>query len=447
MEEAFLFLQRGMQREQFRVLGNLETEVRYSPVSAAMEEVRRSLQRARLLQTELGALLAARASGNSPAQIGALRRKLDAVVRSIGTGAREISLRFSNALPLVPAGVPSLAEIQSAVPRGSVVVHHLVTERRLLLFALTRTDLQLKIVPVSREQVEENVREYLSLLHDPSVVTGAGGEASVASMTKFAVLSSALYDLLVRPVDQLLDRSVIIIPTGILQNVPFHAFERQESRGTVRYLIEITNVDYLPSFASLRFRTASAPRVRDLVAVGDPGGKNWSVDYELRDLRSFFKDVYLLLGAEATWDRVRNVRGDVFQLATGFSVGPGTPPLGTFTLADPNAVETTVEVPFHELTGISAFPLVVLSNHLGSGGGLGPLHALLLRSSGTSDVFLNVWSADRKASKFFSEFFFTHLSEGLASGDAFRQALLNMIQRNDMNHPHQWGQFFHFGTG
>jgi CHAT domain-containing protein len=71
----------------------------------------------------------------------------------------------------------------------------------------------------------------------------------------------------------------------------------------------------------------------------------------------------------------------------------------------------------------------------------------LLRVNGTSDIFLNRWTADRKASKFFSEFFFTHLSNGLAPGDAYRQALLNLIRTPDVSHPRSWAQFFHFGIG
>jgi hypothetical protein len=89
----------------------------------------------------------------------------------------------------------------------------------------------------------------------------------------------------------------------------------------------------------------------------------------------------------------------------------------------------------------------MLSNDRGDVDGLGPDQALVLRVNGTSDVFMNRWTADRKASKFFSEFFFTHLSNGLAPGDAFRQALLNLITTRDVNHPRSWGQFFHFGVG
>jgi CHAT domain-containing protein len=67
--------------------------------------------------------------------------------------------------------------------------------------------------------------------------------------------------------------------------------------------------------------------------------------------------------------------------------------------------------------------------------------------NGVSDVFLNEWSADRKASKFLSEYFFTNLANGLAPGDAYRQALLNLIRSREVGHPHSWAQFFHFGIG
>jgi hypothetical protein len=67
--------------------------------------------------------------------------------------------------------------------------------------------------------------------------------------------------------------------------------------------------------------------------------------------------------------------------------------------------------------------------------------------NGTSDVFLNAWSADRKTAKFFSELFYTNLAVGLAPGDAYRQAILNLISTREVGHPRSWGQFFHFGVG
>jgi hypothetical protein len=110
-------------------------------------------------------------------------------------------------------------------------------------------------------------------------------------------------------------------------------------------------------------------------------------------------------------------------------------------------VEQSITVPFEKLAELDAIPVMILSNHYGQGIGLSAEHALLLRINGTSDVFFNSWLADRKVAKFFSEYFFTHLANGLAPGDAYRQALLNLIRTRDVSHPRSWGQFFHFGVG
>jgi hypothetical protein len=110
-------------------------------------------------------------------------------------------------------------------------------------------------------------------------------------------------------------------------------------------------------------------------------------------------------------------------------------------------VEQSTTAPFEKLTELAAVPVMILSNQYGQGLGLSAEHALLLHLNGASDVFFNAWQADRKAAKFFSEYFFTHLANGLAPGDAYRQALLNLIRTREVSQPRSWGQFFHFGIG
>jgi CHAT domain-containing protein len=266
-------------------------------------------------------------------------------------------------------------------------------------------------------------------------------------MTRFATLSTQLYDYLMRPIDSMLERNLVIISSPEFERFPFHAIERQDRGGSVKYLIEITSVDYLPSLASIRFKTTEADRISRVVAMGNPTGKNWSIDYELRDIRSFFKEATIFIGKEASWENLKGVKADVLQISSEFLLGEGVSPLGVVALTKPQTPDDVAKIPFERLTEIQAPPLVVLSNQYGQGLGLSTIHALVLRMNGTSDVFLNAWFSDRKATKFFSEFFYTHLANGLAPGDAYRQALLNLIRTRDVNHPHSWGQFFHFGLG
>lgn len=291
------------------------------------------------------------------------------------------------------------------------------------------------------------MKEYLQLLQDPNVYSGEAGEASITFMTRFARLSTQMYDVLLHPVDDLFERNLIIVTDREMDGFPFHAIERQDAKGNVKYVIEFTTVDYVPSIASLRYRTMSASRLQDIVAFGNPTGKNWSVDYELRDIRSFFKGARVMVGLETSWDNLKSIKADVLQISTEFSRRNAEFPLGNFVLSNGLMVEQSTTVSFEKLSELEAIPVISLSNHCGQGVGLSAEHALLLHLNGTSDIFINAWSADRKAAKFFSENFFTHLANGLAPGDAYRQALLNLIRIREVNHPRSWGQFFHFGVG
>jgi CHAT domain-containing protein len=278
--------------------------------------------------------------------------------------------------------------------------------------------------------------EYRSLLQDPAAYAGEASDASLAAMTRFAILSTKLYDLLLRPVDDLLERNLIIVADDEMEGFPFHSIERQDSKGYVKYVIELTSVDYLPSLASLRYRTAPSTHYKEVVAFGNPTGKNWSVDYELRDVRSFFKEAKIIIGLEASWDNLKTTKADILQISTTFGNKSPEFMLGNITLSNGLMVEESTTIQFEKLTELEAVPLMVLSNQYGQGIGLTADHALLLNINGTANIFLNEWLADRKATKFFSEYFYTHLSKGLAPGDAYRQALLNLIRTREVSQPH-----------
>jgi tetratricopeptide (TPR) repeat protein len=411
-----------------------------------MEEFRAKLDEYKLLQLEVSSLLSHRDYQAPVKMVQQAKTRLTALRTELGSAGARITASYPNYGPLTGGQPLTLGQLQTNIPRGTLLVLYLPTDNELSIFTVTRTNFDVKTVPVDRERLRGLTTEYLRLLRDPNVYAGAAGEASLPAMTRFATLSTQLYDILLRPVDALMDRNLVIVTGSEFENFPFHALERQERDGTIRYLAEITSVDYLTTLASIRFRVASTPRIQNVLAVGNPTGRNWSVDYELRDIRSFFKDANVLIGFEATWRNVA-ARADILQLSTDFRNTPGNHPFGSVALSDGETLDGSVEIPFKQLTSHQAFPVVVLSNTLGQGTGLTSLHAFLLRINGTSDVFFNAWGAERKASKFFSEFFYTHLSNGLAPGDAYRQALLNLIRTHEVSHPYSWAQFFHYGVG
>ncbi|HWP81665.1 MAG TPA: tetratricopeptide repeat protein [Bacteroidota bacterium] len=444
--EALAVLDRGSMQNFHAMLQRSNPAIRHPQLKDDVERARTLLKELRRAEVELTALLAYRQRTATTQRVNRLRQEI-AQKRTELTriGERTISLH-PNYEPLLKPGRSRLVELQSHIPRGTLLVQFLPTDSQLTIFALSRSRFEVKTSPITRRVLGTLMAEYRQLLHDPRVYAGSAGEESIPVMTRFANLSTELYDHLIRPVETLLDRNLVIIADQMFEGFPLHALERQDAAG-VKYLVQMTSVDYLPSLSSLRYKTLSAMRIRDIVAVGNPTGKQWSIDYELRDIRSFFKEANIVIGLEASWETLRKMRGDVLQLATEFMTDESQRPWGSILLSDGQTPERSSLVPFERLSEVAAFPVVYLSNQSGSGMGLSAIHALLLRMNGTSDVFFNAWSADRKAGKFFSEYFYTYLSNGLAPGDAYRQALLSLIKTREVNHPRSWGQFFHYGVG
>lgn len=442
IEDGLTVLDQHRQTVIADALEEADIQVRQPSVAAAARAVRTEWRDLRLTAAELGA---ASSLGSAPSAGSRGLEALNARIAGLHKRARAIMRSHPNSGAVVRADTVELGQLRQFVPRGISAVEFVAIGDELLTVVVSRGEAKVVRQKVDGRSVRDRIAEYENLMQDPLVYTGGGGEASVNPMTRFAVVSTELYDLLVRPIESFVDRGVVFVASDVIGRLPLHALEKQDPTGRVGYLIEYLSVDYISSWSALQFPTRPALRMQSIVAVGNPSGKNWSVDYELRDIRSFYRLADVSIGRDATWEALRAKRPDLLQLATSF--GPGLPAFGTFVAADSGRADATVDVPYVRLTEVQPPPVVILTDDRGEAGGLQPTHAMLLRINGTSDVFLNRWTADRKAAKFFSEFFFTHLSNGLAPGDAYRQSLLNLIHTRDVNHPRSWAQFFHFGVG
>ncbi|MGH2568680.1 MAG: CHAT domain-containing protein, partial [Bacteroidota bacterium] len=445
--ESLRYLERNSAKRFRDRFFDVPVEIRHTQLQQDVQRTREKLRQLRRLETEWSRWLSVDPQAASEDQLRALQLEIGRSKEEIAQTAERIARIQPNYELLVRVGEITLAGVQSAIPRGTLVLRFLPAPDQFYIFALTRSRFEVRTSAIKADELLRMVDEYQRLMQDPNVYAGAAGVASVPSMTRFATLSTQLYNALLKPIDDLYERNLLIMPGREFETFPFHTIERQDQKGNVQYVVEFMSVDYLPCFAALTYKTAMSLRTKDVIALGNPTGKNWSVDYELRDIRSFYKAATIRIGLEASWQGLTGARGDVLQISSEFGSGRVSKPLGTFVLSGGETQGESVELPFEKLSEVPVFPVVYLSNQLGEGSGLAAAHALLLRIAGTADLFLNSWSADRKAAKFFSEYFYTHLANGLAPGDAYRQTLLNMIRTKEVNHPRSWGQFFHYGTG
>ena len=446
-EEALKIVEYARTKQLAATFQNITISLRYPQLKLQTRDTQERIQKARMLEAEYAARLSSTRHSSDSNELNALHSELESVKQTLQKESQQIIDEHPNYETLVLPSPVEARILQASIPQGTLAIEFLPTDDLLYIFAVTHSQLVVRTSAVSHANLLQEMTEYRQLLQDPNVYSGEAGEASVPSMMRFARLSTHMYDILLHPVDDLFERNLIIVANSEMDGFPFHAIERQDEKGSVKYVIELTSLDYVPSIASLRYRAVSAAHLQDVVAFGNPTGKNWSVDYELRDIRSFFKGARVMVGLETSWDNLKSIKADILQISTEFSQRNAEFPLGKFVLSNGSMVEQSTTIPFEKLTELEAIPIIVLSNYYGQGVGLSAEHALLLRLNGTPDVFFNAWSADRKAAKFFSEYFFTYLANGLAPGDAYRQALLNLIRIREVNHPRSWGQFFHFGVG
>ena len=440
--DALTILEQHRQSELADALDGLELTLRHPTLKTKAAAVRADMFQLRLDATELSARLG---SGIPDPSLVQARSELFRRLQALRSRAAAISAQYANYGAIVRADTVFMAGIQKFIPRGTTVMQHVGDGAVVHIITLNRDRHSVHTVQTAEATVRSLAQEYLRLMQDPLVYTGEGGEESVTPMTRFATVSTELYDLLVRPAENEIGRGLVVVGSDIIGDLPVHALEKQDRSGRIEYLVEYMSVDYISGWTALQFPTRPANKLRDIVAFGNPSGKNWSVDYELRDIRSFFRGADVYIGRDATWDHLKSVRADLLQIASDFRTG--LTGFGVLMMSEGQATDETMEVPFEQLLQLEPSPVVVLTNQLGEGMGLGTSHAMLLRINATSDVFLNAWGADRKSGKLFSEFFFTHLANGLAPGDAYRQALLNLISTREVSHPRSWAQFFHFGVG
>ena len=349
----------------------MDIALRVPEIKQRTLDLRTRMQNACWIESELSAQLAQKELAEQNQQIAVLRGDLESSKRFVQNESRQISTAQPNYETLVAPQPVDVISLEKYIPRGTLVIELLPANDQLYIFAMTHTQLVVRTSAVGRNNLLNLMHEYQRLLQDPNVYSGEGGVASMPAMTRFAVLSTQLYNLLLSPVEDLFDKNLVIVSDNAMEGFPFHAIEQQDRHNNVRYVIEMTSVDYVPSMASLRYRTVDASHIRDIVAFGNPTGKNWSIDYELHDVRSFFRSATLRIGIEASWDNLRSVKADVFQLSTEFGASNAEYPLGTFLLSNGLTVEESITLPFPKLSEMQAVPIILLSNQSGQGTGLG----------------------------------------------------------------------------
>jgi CHAT domain-containing protein/tetratricopeptide (TPR) repeat protein len=473
LEAALEFVEAGRAISLREAMTNRESLLQ----SVATPEIAALDASARARVQAAAAELRARAGRRAPpGEIAESRKRLDAAyeaLRDVSASIRREAGAASAALEARPAAI---AEIRDALGHGAALLLYNLgrsrsgVEGRATLVALDRTSLRLVDLGPSKE---------LALAAEAwAALAGTEGTAESGP-------AAALYDALLRPVEDLLagKERVVLSPDGALTLVPFEALLRSHADGS-RRAIEDREFVYVPSgtvMAAIAAEARGRPAGSRLLAVADPeyppparGGPpsvastaprlvRWGEDLpplpgtraEVQAIEAWFPEDRrtLLLGGDATVAAVREAlrRGSARFAAVHFAchgvLDVERPLLSGLSLAGGEALTV------HDVQTMRVdADLAVLSacetarGRLAAGeGSIGLMRGFLL--SGCPRVVVSGWKVrDADTAAFMEEFYRGMRKEGLSAAAALRRAKLARVRaKGEESHPSRWAAFTIWG--
>ncbi len=339
--------------------------------------------------------------------------------------------------------------MQKLLPPGVVLVSHFPSARSLYAFAISNARVSVQVAAVERGSALSQTQEFTDLLRAREAWKDSAAQVRKLDR-RIEELSSTLYAIFVRPIEQDIAGAtkLIIIPQKEFSSLPMHALRTFSGRTGAPYLIERYAVSYLPSASRLLLTSKSAGTnnaTYDIVAIGHSGETSWDAEYELRDIRSFYKDARLYFDQQATLARLQNDHGDILHIAADVDCNNFTPANSTLLLSDGKSAKTTKQILLGELFSLPSFSTVILSDLGNQCAGSEQYIPEILLANGSSVVIANTYSPARKTKKFFGEIFYTALLAGATPAAAFRQTQLEMIKNREYSSPDLWAPFVMWG--
>jgi CHAT domain-containing protein len=450
-DEAFWYVERKQGRALFDILASLDLRTRDETMNGFL----RKFQHARSLRIGAERQLAQTLAENAQARelISDIHIQLDRSAREMQETSERI-VEMNGALrQAVSISNFGLAEVQKLLPQGTALIEHVPGRRAAFTLMITNSKLMSGVAALEKEKVLGMAREFSDLLLQRQRFADSSATKVGALDRRREELGAALYSALVRPVEGNLStiKKLVVVPQPEWGALPLHALRKSPSRP---YLGEQCLVTYLPSSLALqlpqfpspgegRASTAQTGSARDIVGLGHAGQSAWDVEYELKDIRAFYKDARLYFNQQANLSTLQHEHGDVLHLAVEVHIDEQRPGNSSFVLSDGRSGMT--RVPWGQLGTLPAFPFVIVSDLSGHRPVMAPAEAYLFLLSGTRTVVLSAYTPTRKAKKFFGEQLYTALLAGSPAEEGYRQAQLEMIRNSDYTSPHVWAPFFLWG--
>jgi tetratricopeptide (TPR) repeat protein len=444
-DEAFWYQERSNARALSDDMASWGASSAIPAANAPLQEYRHL----RALHTGAEGVIEQLASGTdgTVSIIAAVRAELARVSEQMSAQADRARHEDPKFEAVVNADGAHIADVQQSLPADAILLQYMPTSRGMFVCAITPTASSVQMAVTAPQRIATLCDGYLrecalrASLADSSRVVPAGADARLTDLTR------GLYEALVLPIETLIrpnSRLIVVFP-GRFPAVPLAGLRRGGSLAAPA-LGDRCMISYLPT-ARFAMRKAPLPQVvRTVMGFGMRGTTSWDVEYELRDIHSFYRTAILLFGKDANIASLRSTQADLLHLALEVRFRTQPRVTGAFLCGDGATIEGSQPVSFGSVFSLPPVPVVVLSNLSPAVPSTDRAIAAAFLANGSAAVITNATPMTRKAKKMFGEGFYTALQSGGQVPSALRTAQAGMARTKDLASTCFWSPLMLWGS-
>ena len=348
---------------------------------------------------------------------------------------RQLYHRRESASPSAPSF--DVRQLQSQLSDDEALVEYTAAGNELLAFVVTCGRVQVARDLTSVSEINEQLNAMRSQIDTLRFGAPTMRKYLPTLTEKINVYLKRLHDLLIRPLERILEkRKLIIVPHGRLHYLPFHALHDGH-----KYLIEQCEISYAPSAAMfLQCLQRGEHCLNRALLMGVSDKQTPRIADEIQAIQAALPEVTTLLEEEATAAALRSESSsvDVVHLACHGRFRSDNPLFSALQLADGwFTVRDAYSLKLDDA-------LVTLSGCETGVNAIAPGDELIglargFFAAGARSVLLSLWMVDDEATNQMMIDFYRETKKGHALSASLRAAQLKMLQKNP--HPFFWSPF------
>lgn len=251
-------------------------------------------------------------------------------------------------------------------------------------------------------------------------------------------LANELYTFLIQPAEKFGSQRFLIVSPDGLEKFPFHVLTKNG-----RPLIESTEVSYLPSLYFLQERKPLPRFITNVVAAGFSPDARWGLEFELRDIRSFFKNSTVLVKQSATLQNLASATGELLHIASLFDSTPDGE--HSIILSDGGPSVLGTNVPVSKFASLTPFPFVYLADINAKSNSITMEHSAMWLMNGTQSLVVNELPITPRLSRAFNEEVYSKYSSTFSPYSAYRQAMIQLSKQKEFSDGMSYAAYFYYG--